>query len=110
MTGEALADSGHRLGDLFCSKCGEQREASELDRMLWCEFCLASARRTAKNAGLAVGTVLAGGLALWIWLVQKPSDLVIGGWIGTVLAAFYLGMRVGREVVFGAVRVRHRPR
>lgn len=56
------------------------------------------------------GTVMALGLAAWIWLVQRPSDLVIGGWIATVVAAFWLGSRVSREIAFGFQRFKYRPR
>ena len=101
---------GTRLGELYCSKCDQPREASELDRLLWCEFCLAEARQQAGRVGWGVGAVVAGALALWIWLVQQPSDLVLGGWIATVIAALWLGARVGREVAFGVLRMRHRPR
>ena len=35
------------------------------------------------TSGLAVaaGTMLGAALALWIWTVIQPSDLVIGGWM-----------------------------
>jgi hypothetical protein len=52
--------------------------------------------------------VLAAILALWIWLVVQPSDLVIGGWIATVVAALWIGARVGREVVYGVLRFKNR--
>ena len=110
MSGEPATVVGSvRPGDLYCVKCYQVREAEDLDRMLWCEFCLAEARRVASWFGWGLGTVLAAALALWIWLVQQPSDLVIGGWIATVVAALYLGGRVGREVAFGVLRFRNRP-
>jgi len=43
-------------------------------------------------------------LALWIWLYIQPSDLVIGGWIATVVAALWVGARVGREIAYGVMR------
>ncbi len=55
--------------------------------------------------GLAVAVVL----ALWIWLYIQPSDLVIGGWIGTVVGAFYVSARVVREMLYAAARMRSGP-
>jgi len=98
-----------RLGDLYCVRCGESRAAAELDRNLWCEPCLDRARRQSQRVGWTVGSALGLVLAAWIWLVQRPSDLVIGGWIATVVAAVYLGSRVGREVAFGVLRFKYRP-
>lgn len=83
--------------------------ASELDRLLWCEGCVAQARERAKRAGWAAGAVLAGALALWIYLVQQPSRLVIGGWVGAVAAAMWLGAKAARELCFGLLRMRRRP-
>jgi hypothetical protein len=52
--------------------------------------------------------VVAGLLALWIWLFIKPSDLVIGGWIATVVAGLWVGARVSKEVAFGVIRFTNR--
>jgi hypothetical protein len=51
-----------------------------------------------------VGFLLAVLLALWIWLYIQPSDLVIGGWIATIVAAFWIGARVAREIAYGVMR------
>ena len=106
-----MPDQGpHRLGDLYCARCEETRSAPELDRNLWCEFCVSEARRLASRTGYVAGGVMAAALAAWIWLVQQPSDLVIGGWIATVVAAFWFGSRVSREISFGVQRFKHRPK
>jgi hypothetical protein len=47
-------------------------------------------------------------LALWIWMYIQPSDLVIGGWIATVVAALWAGSRVSREIAYGAMRFSNR--
>ena len=38
----------------------------------------------------------------------KPSDLVIGGWIATGVAAVWIGGKVAREVAYGVMRFRNR--
>jgi hypothetical protein len=47
-------------------------------------------------------------LALWIWLYIQPS-LLIGGWVGVVLGAFYLSARVTREFLYTVARTRSLP-
>lgn len=79
-----------------------------MDRLLWCEECREAARLRSGIWGWSSGVVLAALLAAWIWLVIKPSDLVIGGWIATVVAALWVGARVGREVAYGVMRFNNR--
>jgi hypothetical protein len=92
-----------------CQLCLQTKPRQDLDRLLWCDACVAKAQARAVSqswyAGLAVAVVL----ALWIWLYIQPSDLVIGGWIGTVLAAFYVSARVMREILYAAARMRSGP-
>ena len=94
--------------DLTCTCCGEPRKAADLDRLLWCEECIANARSQAKRFGWRLGGALAAGLAAWIFLVQRPSEIVIGGWIGAVVATLWLGARAGRAIWFGVLRFRAR--
>ncbi len=95
---------------LACGQCKRSLPAAELDRMLWCGPCTAAAKATASRTGWLAGACLAGTLALWIVLVAQPSRIVLGGWIGAVLATWWLGGRIGRELCFGALRYRGRPR
>jgi hypothetical protein len=46
-------------------------------------------------------------VALYVWAFIRPTDLVIGGWIGTVVAAVWIGAKVAREIVYGAMRFRN---
>lgn len=94
--------------EVTCVRCLEVRPLDELDRLLWCEACRERARERARAWGWVAGLVVAAGLAAWIWVAIRPSDLIIGGWIATVMAAFWLGARVAREVFFGVMRFRNR--
>lgn len=91
-----------------CVRCLQERDLDEMDRLLWCEECRDVARRRAAAWGWLAGVLFAAGLALWIWLVIQPSDLVIGGWIATVVAALWIMSRVGREIAYGAMRFTNR--
>lgn len=92
-----------------CVRCLEVNARRDLDRLLWCDDCRDAAQHRATSSGWMVGAALAVVLSLWIWFVIQPSDLVIGGWIGSVLAAFYVSARVAREILYGASRFGNRP-
>jgi hypothetical protein len=89
-----------------CIRCLEVQDQIELDRLLWCEACRAKARRRASRWGWGVGAVLAGALALWIFVEVEPTRLM-GGWIATIVAAFWIGSRIGSEVAYGIDRYRN---
>ena len=96
-----------RLGEeVSCAVCGETRDSTEVDRMLWCEDCQAVARARAGRVGLRVGIVVAAALAAWIWWGVQPSRMIAGAWIATVVAAGWLGAKIGREVAYGIYRTR----
>lgn len=93
---------------MVCVRCLERKNRPDLDQLLWCEGCRAVARVRAGNRGWVAGMVLAGLLSLWIWLVVQPT-LLIGAWIGTVVGALWVGSKVAREVIYGAMRIRNAP-
>jgi hypothetical protein len=98
-----------RFPDLTtCIRCLEEKELDQMDRLLWCQDCRDAARERAGMWGWGFGIVLATALALWIWFVIQPTDVIIGGWIGTVAAALWIGARVGREVAYGVLRFNNR--
>ncbi len=89
-----------------CLLCRETKLRQDLDRLLWCDTCVADVRGRAASQSWYVGLAVAVVLALWIWLYIQPSDLVIGGWIATVVGAFYVSARVVREVLYAVARIR----
>ena len=93
--------------EITCVRCLESRDQMELDRLLWCERCRALARNRAAWLGWLGGLLFGGGVALYVWTVIRPSDLVIGGWIATLVAAVWIGSKVARELVYGLMRFRN---
>lgn len=92
-----------------CVRCLEVREATSLDRLFWCEACRERGLRRAAAWGWLAGALVAGLLTLWIVVFVRPSrNLILGGWIATVVAAFWLAARIAREIGYGAMRVRNR--
>jgi hypothetical protein len=95
--------------ELPCVRCGVAAPSEDLDRLLWCEACVARARRRAFRTGLLAGGTLALLLALYIGLVIRPDlSLIPAGWVATLVVAFYLGGRVAREVAYGLMRWQNR--
>lgn len=75
-----------------------------LDRLLWCDDCRSSARNRAGWWGWLGGVLFGAAIAIYIWIVIRPTDLVIGGWFGTVMMAVWLGAKASREVAYGIMR------
>jgi hypothetical protein len=94
---------------LPCTRCGKPNDPMELDRLLWCERCRVVARNEAGWWGWVIGLAFAGGVVAYVWGVVHPTRLVIGGWVATVVAAAWIGSKVGRELVFGVMRARAQP-
>lgn len=98
-----------RFGDTgTCVRCLRTRDITDLDRLFWCEECCERARARAARGGWMAGGASAAVLALWIWLVIRPSTLILGGWIASVVAAFWLVSRIARELHYGVARYRNR--
>ncbi len=90
-----------------CVRCLQEKDSLDMDRLLWCPECREAALGRAKLWGWGAGAVAAGLLALWISMVVRPSSLVVGGWIATVVVAGWIAGRIGREVAFGLMRFRN---
>lgn len=96
-----------RLGDeVVCAVCGEVRDSTDVDRMLWCEECRDRAQARAARVGLYVGFAVAAALLAWIGLAVRPSRMIVGAWIASVVAAGWLGAKMGREIAYGVYRAR----
>ncbi|HET9947510.1 MAG TPA: hypothetical protein VFQ22_01165 [Longimicrobiales bacterium] len=93
--------------EITCVRCLEVRDQMELDRLLWCDLCRARARERAGWWGWLAGLVFAGLVALYVWTQIRPTDLVIGGWIATVVASAWIGSKIGREIIYGVMRYRN---
>lgn len=93
--------------EVTCVRCLEVHDQMLLDRLLWCDDCRAKARARASWWGWLGGLGFGAVVAAYVWLVIEPSDLVIGGWIATCVAAVWIGQKVAREMVYGAMRFRN---
>lgn len=90
--------------EVTCVRCLEVQPLVDVDRLLWCNDCCASARNRAAWWGWLGVLIFGGAISLYIWIVIRPTDLVIGGWFGTVAMAMWLGAKACREIVYGIMR------
>ncbi len=93
--------------EVTCIRCLEVKDQMLLDRLLWCAECRARARNRAGWWGWLAGLGFGAVVALYIWTFIQPTDLVIGGWVGTVIAAVWIGSKVAREIAYGVMRFRN---
>jgi len=91
-----------------CLLCLQIKPREDLDRLLWCDTCKEAAQARAFRRSWYFGLAVAVVLALWIWLYIQP-ELMIGGWIGVVLAGFYVSARWAHEVLYTVARMRAPP-
>jgi len=94
--------------EVTCVRCLEVHDVMHLDRLLWCERCRRDARNRAGWWGWLGGVLIGAGVAVYIWTVIRPSDLLLGAWMGTIAAAIWMGQKVSREVAYGIMRFRNR--
>ena len=91
------ATSWDRSSDeVTCVRCLDEHDVMDLDRLLWCDRCRHVARNRASWYGWLGGLLLGAGVSLYIWIVMRPTDLVIGGWVGTVVAAVWIGQKLDK--------------
>ena len=93
--------------EVTCVRCLVVKDQMLLDRLLWCADCRRAARERAAWWGWLGGLLFGAGVALYVWFAIRPTDLVIGGWFGTLVAAVWIGQKVARELIYGAMRFRN---
>ena len=90
--------------EVTCVRCLEVFDQSRLDRMLWCDGCRFRARERASLYGWAGGLMFGLGCAAYVWFVIQPTDLIVGAWTATLVTAVWIGQKVAREFIYGAMR------
>lgn len=94
-----------RLGEeVVCTRCGETRDSTDVDRMLWCDDCRAATKARANRVGALAGVLTAILLAWYVWTAIRPSDLVLGGWAACIVAGGWIASKITREVAYGIFR------
>jgi uncharacterized protein YbaR (Trm112 family) len=96
-------------GELACKHCAEFYPRSALDRHLWCPPCRTQLERQAKRGQHLIAALIT--LPFLIWIVVEGTEGVLPSyaWILPLLAAYYLGSRIGRVLIRGFMRAKRGP-
>ncbi|MDX1579895.1 MAG: hypothetical protein R3266_15535 [Gemmatimonadota bacterium] len=97
---------GLRFEGVACDVCGEVFTREELDRHHWCEACRPAMLRRMRLWRHLVAVVVTLPIAVWVFTHPTFDRQPLALWALLVLAAYYLGYRLGREVVRIYLRVR----
>jgi hypothetical protein len=89
-----------------CKGCGEVRSREELDLNSWCDACQVRTQKRIRIGQHVVAAAIVLPFAIWVLLVDKYDFLPPYAWLIPLAAAYYLGMRIGRESIKGYFRWR----
>jgi len=89
-----------------CDACGRVFPREALDDDRWCDACRPRMERRLRVGRHAIALLVTLPFAVWIWRLEKLDTLPAAAWLLPLAAAYYLGFRIGREVVKGYVRWR----
>jgi hypothetical protein len=89
-----------------CQNCDEELPQSTLDENGWCPQCSRDLERTAARGQHLIAALITIPFAIWIAVEGTRGYFPLYAWALPLAAAYYLGMRIGREVVRGWVRSR----
>lgn len=89
-----------------CRSCGEDLPQKTLDDDGWCPPCRWALEKTAARGQHIIALLVTLPFAIWIAVEGTRGYFPLYAWVIPLAAAYYLGMRIGREVVRGWVRSR----
>ena len=75
--------------------------------MLWCDLCRFRARERAALYGWLGGVAFGLSCAAYVWIAIGPTDLIVGAWAATLATAVWIGQKVTREFIYGAMRFKN---
>jgi hypothetical protein len=89
-----------------CDSCGRLLAKGALDGDGWCDECRPRMRRRMKVWPHGIAVLIVFPFAVWILTLDRGAYLPAIAWLIPLAAAYYLGLRIGREVVKGYTRWR----
>lgn len=87
-----------------CPACGRPVEEDDADQFGWCDECRKALRSSARRRAHWVAAAITAPFALWVVLEGRFDVLPVWAWLLPLAVAYYLGHRIGREVVRGYAR------
>jgi uncharacterized protein (DUF983 family) len=88
-----------------CPSCGRELPEADADDFGWCEECREDLRRSARRGSHLVAALITVPFAGWILVKGLVDDLFqvlpYYAWLLPLAVAYYLGLRIGRELIRG---------
>lgn len=84
-----------------CDSCGELFPEKALDEDRCCDGCRLRMRRRMRWGSHLIAAVVTLPFATWVLVLDKTEFLPPAAWLLPLTGAYYLGFRIGREVVKG---------
>ena len=104
MTATAAPSDPIRFQSGQCAACGGLFPAKALDDDDSCDACRKDMRRRVTRGRHMVAAAITIPFAIWILTLERGGTLSQAIWLLPLAAAYYLGLRIGREVVKGFLR------
>jgi len=89
-----------------CRSCQDLYPHDALDRYLWCLPCREKLRRKTRWGPHLIALLITVPFGIWVARERKTGYLPAYAWLLPLAAAYYLGLRIGREVLKAVVRAR----
>jgi len=89
-----------------CGACGASVAKGTLDEDGWCDACRPRMRRRMKRGPHVIAALITIPFAIWILTLDRGATLPAVAWLLPLAASYYLGFRIGREIVKGYTRWR----
>jgi hypothetical protein len=89
-----------------CQHCGAAVAESSLDRWNWCKPCRTELERRTRRGQYLVAALITLPFLLWILAEGTGGVLPTYAWALPLLAAWYLGSRIGRVLIRNYLRSR----
>lgn len=96
----AETDAIHFQGS-ECEGCGNAFPANALDDNDWCMTCRPIMKRRLLRGRHLIAALVTLPFAIWILTLDRGATLAQPIWILPLAAAYYLGLRIGGEIVRG---------
>lgn len=89
-----------------CSGCGGVHPDEALDENRWCPECQKRMQRRIRVGQHVIAALIVLPFAVWVLTLEKFDFLPAYAWLLPLAAAYYLGLRIGREALRGYLRWR----
>jgi len=87
-----------------CRHCGEPYPEASLDEWFWCSSCSSELERRARRGQHLIAALIT--LPFFVWILMEGTGTVLPtyAWALPLLAAYYLGSRIGRVLIRNYLR------